>query len=287
MVSVNNPAAEGADRSKYLHDYEHAGYVLIPGLSSPERVDAVREVNYNLYRRFVDDSELDAEESPWNSAEFDTKLIELRSKNPQVFGAIYDGSQHSIESLRLLTCKDLVSWAATLLRDRPRNLSYSGTLIRMDCPSDSRNALMWHQDQSYYPQNMDPCNGLVASVALQDVSIELGALQVCCGSQRHGSVTPTITDRQDSQATLQRTVPDEVIGGYQQVHATMKAGDTLFLNMNTIHRSGINSSNRIRFSALCRFHRMITDDYVPYRILPPKLNDFILAQVVRSADNTC
>ena len=42
-------------------------------------------------------------------------------------------------------------------------------------------------------------------------------------------------------------------------------GDAYLFDMNTFHRSGRNVSDRIRFSALMRFHRVFADDYVPHR----------------------
>ena len=278
ILADQDPSLAQPSREQIVEFHER-GFLVASRICSANEIDRVRRVNYNLYRRFVDDDELDNEGAPWNSPKFDQKLVELRSREPAVFGALYDSAQHSIEAIRLVANPNLVSIAAALMGDQPGNLSYSGTLMRMDCPADGRNALMWHQDQSYYPQNWNADHGIVASVALQDVAHDMGPLRICCGSHRRGLISADIAERDGTQATLQRFVPEEQLNDFEQVEATMQAGDVLFLHMNTIHRSGNNHSSRIRFSAICRFHCMMVDDYIPYRVLPPKLNDYILQQV--------
>ena len=58
------------------------------------------------------------------------------------------------------------------------------------------------------------------------------------------------------------------------------------MHMDTFHRSGHNVSERIRFSAIFRFHRMMADDYVPFGLLY-EYNPYMIerAQAARSAED--
>ena len=56
----------------------------------------------------------------------------------------------------------------------------------MDPPTDDRNSLDWHQEASYYKQNLDPSHGIVAWIPLHDVRIAHGPVMVCPGSHREG-----------------------------------------------------------------------------------------------------
>ena len=54
----------------------------------------------------------------------------------------------------------------------------------------------------------------------------------------------------------------------------MKKGDVALMNMNLLHRSGTNEGEHIRYTALCRYHRIMADDYVPFGLLY-QFNEFL------------
>ena len=60
----------------------------------------------------------------------------------------------------------------------------------MDAPLDTRNALRWHQERSFFLMNDDGLRGIVAWVPLTDVPPELGPLWVCPRSHTAGFVAP-------------------------------------------------------------------------------------------------
>jgi len=89
------------------------------------------------------------------------------------------------------------------------------------------------------------------------------------------------TEKSDYVTTEQREVDAAVVSKYEVQNAPVGAGDVVIVNMNTIHRSGENRSDRIRFSALCRYHRMTAKDYVPFRIYHT-FNEHQIEQVMAS-----
>ena len=60
----------------------------------------------------------------------------------------------------------------------------------------------------------------------------------------------------------------------------IKKGDVLFFNTKLFHRSGVNTSNRIRFS--CNTHHAIStaEDFVPF-LETKTYNKFVLEQVAK------
>ena len=50
---------------------------------------------------------------------------------------------------------------------------------------------------------------------------------------------------------------------YNQIHLTTTKGDVAFIQMDTIHKSGYNSSNVVRYTAQIRFTNIKKDDYNP------------------------
>jgi len=265
-----------------LESYRTQGFLRVEGVFSNDETDRLRRLVYRLYRKFQpDDGELDGVDAAWDDVRFDRKMIELRARNPRAFGALYDCAQNSIDVLRFVTDPGVREIAAQCLGDASENLACSGIMYRMDPPKDDRNAIGWHQDRAYYPQNEDGNQGLVATIALQDIVADTGALVICPDSQRAGFVAPHTAGKADYESTEQKTVPAEQVDRYDQVHNEMKRGDVTVMNMNLFHRSGVNLGERIRYTALCRFHRILADDYVPFGLLY-QFNDFLSGRIRKS-----
>ena len=259
--------------------YWQDGCLRVEAVFTEAEIDSLRGLIYRLYCRFEpEDLSLDGIEAPWNDTAFDRAMIALRKRDPKIFGALYDCAQSAVDLLRLVSDPRLVEIAADCLDDTPDALSYSGITLRMDPPRDTRNSIDWHQDRSYYPQNWDGNNGLVATIAMQDIAAESGAIVMCPGSQREGLVSPLIGEKSDYETTEQRRVPDDLIARYRQCSAEARRGDVLLMNLNLVHRSGYNEQEHIRYTALCRFHRIMAEDYVPFGLLY-NFNDFLEARV--------
>lgn len=245
------------------------GYLHVAGAFARDEIDRLKALVYRLYRKFApDDGALDGLDRPWEEAAFDRKMIALRAARPDVFGALYDSAQSSAELFRLLASPAALAIAAGCLGERPEDLSCSGSghMLRMDPPKDRRNVLDWHQDRSYFQQNVNGANGLVLTVPLQDTPAELGALEICPGSHKEGFVRAEIENKKDDITTQQRLVPADRIARYEKTIVGAKAGDAFVIEMNLFHRSGVNQSERIRYSAIGRYHRMMAEDFVPFRL---------------------
>lgn len=265
--------------NEQIKSYERNGYVLVPNLFSATEVGRLRELVYRLWRKFQpNDTSLDLIDSPWNDPEFDQKMIALRASDRRTFGALYDSAQSAVDVVQVVAESRVAEIAADCLGDGAENLSYSGIMFRMDPPQDRRNLINWHQDRAYYPQNLDGNNGLVITVALQDITADTGAIVFAPGSHCHGFIEPIVVDKPNYETTEQRGIPPEIVNKYGEEYAEMKAGDLGVMHMNLFHRSGDNTGSRIRYTALCRFHRIMANDYVPFGLLY-QFND-LLAEMI-------
>ena len=58
--------------------------------------------------------------------------------------------------------------------------------------------------------------------------------------------------------------------------SNVNVGDALIINLDMVHRSGINSSQKVRVTFLSRFHNMMASDFNPglniYKYSDKKLN---------------
>ena len=253
--------------SQIINDYNKNGYVILKNLVPYTRINALLENIYKLYRKYSTDSELDESEYPWKSELFHKKLIEFRKKDPKLFGAIYDSLKTSLTLTQLVSDDVIVDNVAKFLNVEPSDVSISEPMCRLDVPNDKRNALEWHQERSFFPQNRDGLRSLVCWIPLTNVTEEMGAIHVSPESHTGGLITPTQNEKKSELSTRQISVPEEHVKKYEDLVVPVDVGDVVFLNMLMFHRSGINISDKVRFAVQSRFHTATADDFIPFELV--------------------
>ena len=213
------------------------------------------------------DSELDELEYPWKSELFHKKLIEFRKKEPKLFGAIYDSLKTSLTLTQLVSDDRIVDNVAKFLNVKPSDVSISEPMCRLDVPNDKRNALEWHQERSFFPQNRDGLHSLVCWIPLTNVTEEMGAIHISPESHAGGLIPPAQNEKRSELSTRQISVPEEHVKKYEDLVVSVDAGDVVFFNMLLYHRSGINISDKVRFAVQSRFHTATADDFIPFELV--------------------
>ena len=253
--------------SQIITDYNKNGYAILKNIVPPPRIDALLENIYKLYRKYSTDYEFDESEDPWKSEMFHKKLIEFRKKDPKLFGAIYDSLKTSLTLTQLVSDDVIVNNVAKFLNVDPSDVSISEPMCRLDVPNDKRNALEWHQERSFFPQNRDGLHSLVCWIPLTSVTEEMGAIHISPESHAGGLIIPAQNEKKSELSTRQISVPEEYIKKYEDLVVPVDAGDVVFFNMLLYHRSGINISDKVRFAVQSRFHTATADDFIPFELV--------------------
>ncbi len=116
----------------------------------------------------------------------------------------------------------------------------------------------WHQDATYF--GLEPAVHITAWLALTEVPVESGAVEVVPGSHTHGQLRHGQFDAPDNLLSRGQTLTVD-FDREQSVFMTLKPGQMSLHHTHLIHRSGPNLSNdrRIGFgisyiptSATCR-----------------------------------
>ena len=253
--------------SQIITDYNKNGYAILKNIVPPPRIDALLENIYKLYRKYSTDYEFDESEDPWKSEMFHKKLIEFRKKDPKLFGAIYDSLKTSLTLTQLVSDDVIVNNVAKFLNVDPSDVSISEPMCRLDVPNDKRNALEWHQERSFFPQNRDGLHSLVCWIPLTSVTEEMGAIHISPESHTGGLITSAQNEKKSELSTRQISVPEEYIKKYEDLVVPVDAGDVVFFNMLLYNRSGINISDKVRFAVQSRFHTATADDFIPFELV--------------------
>ena len=250
-----------------MNDYNKNGYVVLKNIVPYARIDALLENIYKLYYKYSKDSELENLEYPWKSELFHKKLIEFREKEPQLFGAIYDSLKTSLTLTQLVSDDVIVDNVAKFLNVKPSEISISEPMCRLDVPNDKRNALEWHQERSFFPQNRDGSHSLVCWIPLTNVTEEMGTIHISPESHKGGLIIPERNEKKNGSSTRQISVPEEHIKKYEDLTVSVDVGDVVFLNMLLFHRSGVNISDKVRIVVQSRFHTATADDFIPFELI--------------------
>ena len=242
--------------------FRENGYSIAKSIISEKKINAVLETIFRIYFKYNPSSKLRDLQEPWNSDLFHEEIIKFRKSDPKRFSLLYDSTQTSASIMELLTSELIAKYSANLLDTKNNELCITEGMIRMDAPGDKRNIAGWHQEISYLRNN-----GLVIWIPLSDITPELGPLQVCPKSHHEGELK--VVQNKNLPGDVSTVSVDEVepeyIAKYSIMDVEIKKGDVLFFDTELFHRSGVNTSNRIRFSCQIRHAINTAEDFVPFR----------------------
>ena len=242
--------------------FRENGYFIAEQIVSEKKINAVLENIFRIYFKYNPSSKLHELQEPWNSDLFHEEIIKFRKSDPKRFSLLYDSTQTSASVMELLTSELIAKYSANLLDTKNNELCITEGMIRMDAPGDKRNIAGWHQEISYLRNN-----GLVVWIPLSDITPDLGPLQVCPKSHHEGELK--VVQNKNLPGDVSTVSVDEVkpeyIAKYSKMDIEIKKGDVLFFNTELFHRSGVNTSKRIRFSCQIRHAINTAEDFVPFR----------------------
>ena len=257
--------------------FRESGYFIAKSIISEKKINAVLETIFRIYFKYNPSSKLRDLQEPWNSDLFHEEIIKFRKSDPKRFSLLYDSTQTSVSIMELLTSELIAKYSANLLDTKNNELCITEGMIRMDAPGDKRNIAGWHQEISYLRNN-----GLVIWIPLSDITPDLGPLQVCPKSHHEGELKVVQNKNLPGDASTVSVdeVGPEYIAKYSIMDVEIKKGDVLFFDTELFHRSGVNTSNRMRFSCQVRHAINTAEDFVPFR-QTKTYSKFVLDQVIQ------
>lgn len=237
------------------------GYKIAKKLIDKKKISQIQKAIVNRSKIYLGDK---IRFKSITDPRFHKSLIKLKKNNPKKFGSFYDSVQKSLELYSIVTDKKLISKICKITNLKPENLSFNGENIRMDLPYDELHKLSWHQDRSYYFQNRDGNRGIVCWIPLINITKKLGRLMACKKSHKLGFISKYKKIRKGSKFSTQRKI-DFNSKKFEIENFAVNCGDVILLNKNTIHASGSNESDFIRFSLQVRVHDLMDPNYLSFR----------------------
>jgi ectoine hydroxylase-related dioxygenase (phytanoyl-CoA dioxygenase family) len=233
---MTTDTAAPADIREQAAFFAREGYVMVPGLFSPDEVLEIRAIFERIHAEgapgFYDPGKVnDAVSNPGDPLFKYPRVMQPHRFNDRVRDFVL--APKVAERLRLFFGEEPAG-AQSMFFYKP--------------PGARGQAL--HQDQFYLM--VEPGNCIAAWTAIDDCDAENGAMMVVPKSNAAEVFCPGTAD--ETQSYTNHLVP--VPKGLKATLVPMKAGDTLFFNGNMIHGSGPNRSK-------ARFRRSLIGHYVP------------------------
>ena len=238
-----------------IREYKELGFTVIKNIIPKKQLEEIMSsllLNTKKYSKF---SKINKNKN------LDDLLYELRKKNKKNFGLLYDSMQTLGNLYQVFTSDRIMKYVSKILSVKKNLITFTEPALRLDGPNDVRNSLGWHQDSSYCRQNLDGSNGVVLWLPIRKLSKEMGRLQFLKKSHKIGSLNIK-KRRHDKYSSQQRLIPENLLELKNNIiEVDLKLGDVLAMNLDLVHRSGINFSKKFRISIIGRYHNMISNDF--------------------------
>ncbi|MDA7770146.1 phytanoyl-CoA dioxygenase family protein [Candidatus Pelagibacter sp.] len=245
---------------KYRNSFQKKGYLVVRNVLNKRDFLNIERLIYSAASKYINFKKKKI--NGLNDLKFNEELINLRKKNKKKFSAFFDTLQTSIATYQFWTHNKILHIVKKILQCNLESISVTDLLIRLDSPIDKRNKLEWHQDSAYFRQNNDGANGLNCWTPLTDLIMKMGPLEFLENSHKIGRIKVKKVSSGKFKS-IQRKIPENLIKNFKIKKFELKLGDFIFLNMNTVHRSGENISKVFRTSTICRYHKTNTKDFNP------------------------
>jgi len=249
--------------------YNEHGFVVIKNLVDCQKHDLLLRGLVKILRKYDKKCTLNIDSiNSWEDDILSESLIDFRKRQPTLFGAFYDTMQTNTLLQSLLIQDKIINVISDLFNQEPDTFSSTGYMLRIDPPNDERNTYDWHQDSAYYKQNKVGIHGCVAIIPLVDINPINGSLSILQGSQNEETHEHEFYKSESGDNASEKfTLPENIVNKYPKVDLYANKGDVVFLQMNLIHKSGFNISNKVRFTSGIRFHKTLVSDFLPGRII--------------------
>ena len=230
MIKAEDTATEAvapSGLSEYAAQYAEQGYVLVPGLLTPDEAETYRRHTHELL------ASLGTRDDPtWGSA---SAVAGGRSTSLQ---HLHDAQFYDAAYTRLLVDPRFTSVAAAVLGTPNVQLHHTKVFVK---PPEQGSPFPLHQDYPFFPHTHHRVGAAIFH--FDDAPEEKGCLRVIPGSHRDGP------RKHDPEGSFHLTdVPFD-----DAIPVPAAAGDVIFFPYLTVHGSGVNVSDEPRTTWLVQF----------------------------------
>lgn len=213
--------------------YDENGYWLAPKILTDDELDLLREHHLRVVR-----GEYATRRAPW--------CTNIEPGAPIDHLVKIDNSHWADATIARYIINPVIGAMAARLCKCPTIRLWHDQLLYKPPDTGAPGNVGWHQDQHYW-QCAQPASMITAWLALDDVTMENGCMQVVPGSHKWGLLDASDFFEQDLDA-LRARIESATGREFRTVPCNLPAGSLSFHHSLTIHGSGPNRSKGPRRS---------------------------------------
>lgn len=237
-----------------IESFKENGFLVVDNFFSEEEISDFTEVARDVIRAQMERASRKSPEIFTDLApgeEFDRGLILLTEFDREYLDSIYDTLWKTPEFLRLVSKRETEVLVNQLMGRKPNAPLYGFiNRCRIALPKDAR--FDWHQEIF---QTVPEAEFLQTWASLiHDASREAGAMQLCVGSHKAPKAKPAW--RENANGVAKIFFDDEFADQFEQATMDLKLGQVVFFTGHIVHRSGENTSEKVRYSLVGLYHNV-------------------------------
>jgi phytanoyl-CoA hydroxylase len=237
-----------------LEEYKATGFQLVKGLFDADEIDLIRNDGKEIFLNQMKQVGYDTQ-SITTEEDFNILLFRLFNEHPHLIISSGKHIQHLISLHRISLDERIIGILKQLGFDFP-NICTRPVMF-FNAKKLAKKQVYWKTDPHQDWRSMQgSLNSMVVWVALCDIDISLGALEVIPKSHLQGLQSEEMVDSFG-------LVPESTLKGQNFIPVEVKKGDVLFFSSFLIHQSGDNSTeNGIRWSCHFRYNDMKEPEFI-------------------------
>lgn len=236
-----------------IAQFHRDGVLVIRSVYDSADVEAVQKGIYEVIGLVMRRHGLADTRRSFSPAHFDDGYNAMILQNRILGAEIYDAVKQIPAFIRLLSHSLHEDLMRQLRPGSQPGIAANGYGVRIDNPNEDNFRAQWHQE---YPAQLRSLNGLVFWTSLVPVTEALGPVEFCLGSHKEGALPVSTGDSNSKRkGAYNLLLHNEAyyLAKYPHIAPLSEPGDLVVIDFLTLHASGINRSDRSRWTMQFRY----------------------------------
>jgi hypothetical protein len=236
-----------------IAQFHRDGVLVLRSVYDSADVEAVQKSIYEVIGLVMKRHGLVDTRKSFSPAHFDDGYNAMILHDRVLGAEIYDAVKQLPAFIRLLSHPLHEDLMRQLRPGSQPGIAANGYGVRIDNPNEDNFRAQWHQE---YPAQLRSLNGLVFWASLVPVTEALGPVEFCLGSHAEGALpvrTGAINSRRKGAYNLLLHNEAYYLAKYPHVAPPSEPGDLVVIDFLVLHASGINRSDRSRWTMQFRY----------------------------------
>jgi len=241
--------------SEQVKEFNEYGYVVVKGFYDREiEIEPIQYGIWQILKILFEKYDIDIEYQEFSPDNFDYGYQKLIAVNRRYGGEVYDAIKQIPAFMRLVSLEKNDKVFMQLRNVSTPAIAAAGYGIRIDNPYEEKYRSLWHYE---YRDQLRSTDGIVFWSPLVKLNSQMGPVQICPRSHLGGLRRSYAKDPENPEKTGAYAMRIEneaaLIDQYGIVAPLSEPGDLVLMDFLTLHSSGVNISDRSRWSMQFRY----------------------------------